>query len=535
MAGDSPVLEALDAAELLRWVRQAAVRLRAARTGLDELNVFPVPDGDTGTNLLLSIEGALASGEGDLARALLLSARGSSGVILSQLVRGWADVLTSVAQADAATLARALQRGDDLAWQAVGDPVEGTMLSVSRAAAAAALAAAERGHDLTTTVTHALEAARAALALTPEQLPVLARAGVVDAGGAGLVVVLEALDAVVRGVGTDTVDTPEESDRGWVVTRPTPLDAHGPGRESTPAFEVMYLLRRCDDSAATSLRQVLGALGDSVLVVGAADLRHVHVHTDEPGAAVEAGIAAGRPYDVRIDHLASQGHPARSRAVLAAVALVAGAGSEAMCREAGAVVVPSADAGTADVLSAVLRAGAQHRKVLVLPDGAETAAIAHQAVLGTADHGISVRVMGSRSVVQVLAGLAVLGADGGDVAEAADVEDDVAAAVAACRHGWVASAERDAMTAAGPCHADDVIGAVGDEVVLVGPDSATVACEVVDRLLVAGGELVTLVPCVDAGQCVSAVQQHLARARPDVRVVVVVGGQSRELLLVGCE
>lgn len=529
MAGEPAGLQVLDASALRGWARQAAVRLRAARAALDELNVFPVPDGDTGTNLLLSIEGALASGEGDLARALLLSARGNSGVILSQLVRGWAVVLTSDSQADAATLARALQRGDDLAWQAVGEPVEGTMLSVSRAAAAAALAAAGCGQDLTTTVRHALEAARAALALTPEQLPVLARAGVVDAGGAGLVVVLEALDAVVRGVGTDTVDTPEESDRRWLVTRPTPLDAHGPGRESASAFEVMYLLRRCDDRAATSLRQVLGALGDSVLVVGSDDLRHVHVHTGEPGAAVEAGIAAGRPYDIRIEHLASQGRTARSHAVLAAVALVAGAGNEAVCREAGAVVVSSRDAGIADVLDAVLRAGAQCREVLVLPDGARTAAIGHEAVLGAAEHDFSVTVLGSRSVVQVLAGLAVLDADGPDGA------DDVAAAVAACRHGWVASAEQAAMTAAGPCHAGDVIGAVGDEVVLVGPDSAAVACEVVDRLLVAGGELVTLVPGVGADRCVRAVQLHLVRARPDVRVAVVGGGQSRELLLVGCE
>ena len=197
-------LAVLQGADLRRWARLVASRLDAARAELDALNVFPVPDGDTGTNLALTVGGAVADGGDDLARALLVHARGNSGVIASQLVRGWADVLTvrgrgAGAGVGAADVAKALRRGDELAWAAVTDPVEGTVLSVSRAAADAAERAAAGGDDLHGVVSAVVAAAEQALDRTPSQLPALAAAGVVDAGGAGLLLALHALRDVVAG------------------------------------------------------------------------------------------------------------------------------------------------------------------------------------------------------------------------------------------------------------------------------------------------------------------------------------------------
>ena len=527
MAGGGSGLAALDAAALRGWVASAVLGLRASRARLDELNVFPVPDGDTGTNLLLSVEGALASGERDLARALLVSARGSSGVILSQLARGWADVLTAVPRVDPPTLARALQRGDELAWEAVGDPVEGTVLSVSRAAAESALVSAERGDDLASTVAHLLAAARTALARTPGQLPALARAGVVDAGGAGLVVVLEALDSVVHGL--DAGQPPPHPVPGGPEPRDAAVDGDGPG------FEVMYLLRvheGTDGNAADDLRAALRGLGESVLVGGGDRLWNVHVHTSDPGAAVEAGLAAGRPHRIRITSLASPASGAAGGSALAVVAFASGRATEAACRAAGALVVAGgadARAAAGDLLQVVLRAGAHAGRVLVLPDDAGSAAVASHAVLGAAEHGVRAEVLASRSQVQVLAGLAVLDRHDPDGAAA------VAAAVDACRDGAVTVAVRDQLTAAGPFRAGDVLGCVGGEVVVVGPDLPEVACAVADRLLTGGGELVTLVPGAQAGGAATRVLEHLRSTRPDVEVAVVGGGQACHALLVGCE
>lgn len=556
MAAEGSALDTLDVASLRRWARLVAVRLREDRVRIDELNVFPVPDGDTGTNLLLSVEGALASGEPDLARALLVSARGNSGVILSRLARGWSDVLLAVEQADAAVLAVALQRGDELAWAAVADPVEGTMLSVSRAAAAAAAGAAGRGDGLVGTVEAVVAAARSALAKTPEQLPALARAGVVDAGGAGLLVVLEALGEVVTGVvGTGV---PVASSDRPVTQRldAVAADARLPGADldpDGPGYEVMFLLDGATDEQTAALRSRLGALGDSVLVAGGEGLWHVHVHTDDPGACIEAGIQVGRPHAVRVTHFLAQQRTAdrpatitTGRVTVAVVACAAGAASEAVCADAGAVVVrsvPGAPASTGDVLRAVLRAsagaGAGADRVLVLPNDSEAAAVAGEAVRAAAQSGVRVEVAGSRSQVQVFAGLAV--ADPAD----ADVLAAVAAAVTGCRTGSVSVAGRSGLTAAGPCEPGDVLGAVGADVVIVGSALGTVACDVVDHLLAEGGELVTLVPglgsCSDEGgdegstALTRMITQEVLRFRTGVEVVVVGGGQPGGGIQVGCE
>jgi uncharacterized protein len=316
------VLEVLDAVAVRRWYRSGLAALEATRAEIDSLNVFPVADADTGTNLLMTLRGAAepvsergaaepvsergaaepvsergaAEPVNAIARRSLVGARGSSGVILSQLLRGIAEVLAEEARPPAGlALATGFERAVVLAYAAVAQPVEGTMLTVARAAAEAARATAS--DQLGVVVKAAAQAAREALAQTPSQLDVLSRAGVVDAGGRGLVVLLDVLDAVVA---ERPVVVPESR---LAVPR---LDGCENADGLSAAYEVMYLIDT-DDARVPALRAALDEIGEAVVVSGGDGLWNVHVHTDDAPAAVELGVAAGRPHDVRITEIS--GHP----------------------------------------------------------------------------------------------------------------------------------------------------------------------------------------------------------------------------------
>ena len=546
------VLDVVDARAARRWAVTALAALGRAREEIDALNVYPVPDGDTGTNLYLTTEAACAAVlalPADLdvaaiargfARGALLGARGNSGVIMAQLFNGWADVLAERGVLDAAAVREALARADAQAWAAVAEPVQGTILSVSRRAAqtAAQVADGQPAPDLAGLMTAVVEAAREALARTPQQLEVLRRAGVVDAGGRGLVVVLEALDDVVhrrrrkRGHG--------RSHRRRPPLPPVDLEQCGDLANGGPAYEVMYLLEARAD-AVGQLRSRLAALGDSLVVVGGGGLWHVHIHIDDPGAAVDAGVVAGRPHSIRITHFAEQRarrhFSASARVATAVVACAAGPGLARLFEQAGAVVVSSATGNrpsTAAILTAIR--SAQAPGVAVLPNDGDTLSVAQAAAAAAREEGIRVGVVPTRAQVQGLAAAAVH-----DASRAFD--DDVAqmaAAADAARDGAVTIAARDAFTLAGRCRAGDVLGVVQGEFAIVGADLAEVAVQVVDRLLARGGELVTLVVGAETGQgpgqeAARAVQRHLGQDRPDVEVGVLDGGQARYPLLIGVE
>lgn len=540
------MLEVLDAQATRRWAVMTLAALGRAREEIDALNVFPVPDGDTGTNLYLTVEAACAAvaalppeaGLEQVAEAFahgaLLGARGNSGIIAAQIVRGWADVLAERGVLDAASAAEALRRADTQAWAAVNAPVEGTILSVTRAVAEAAEVAAATGAALPALVTGVLEAAQVALDRTPRQLEALRRAGVVDAGGRGFVVILTALADVVHG------RTPSRAAR-W-ERRPLPVadlsecvDLSAGG----PAYEVMYLLEAGED-AVRALRGRLAALGDSLVVVGGGRLWHVHVHVDDPGAAVEAGVEAGRPHRIRITHFAdaadagAAGHrPGPPRAALRLVACAAGPGLASLFASAGAVVV-RAGAGrrpsTGELLDAVREAHAD--AVAVLPNDPDTLAVAEAAATAARATGVRVAVVPTRAQVQGLAAAAVHD-------PSRSVDDDVvrmSAAAGATRDGAVTVAARDAITMAGPCSTGDALGVVQGDFVVVGSDLAAVAVEVVDRLLSGGGELLTLVTGEGADPAlVAGVVEHVRRTRREVEVVVHEGGQPRYPLLLGVE
>jgi DAK2 domain fusion protein YloV len=526
--------EVLDGPAVRRWCRLAADALGRTRGEIDALNVFPVPDGDTGTNLHLTVIAAAdaldglpaAAGPAETWRALahgaLLGARGNSGVILSQVFRGLADVLGPPAEPpDGTALAAALGHASELARGAVEHPVEGTILSVLAEAAAAGAAA---GGDLPAVCRCAAEGARRALRRTTGQLDVLARSGVVDAGAAGLCVVLDALAAVVTEEYPERYEVPARA----AATAPPPERPAPRG----PYYEVMYLLD-APDGAVHDLRGRLDRLGDSLVVVGGDGLWNVHVHVDDAGAAIEAGMAAGRPHRIRVSYLhADPGEPHAPHTGRAVIAVTAAGGLAALFEEGGARVVrrdPGAPPPLAVLAEAILAAGDE---VAVLPDGPEVLALAEAAAERARDAGARIAVVPAKASVQGLAALAVhdpLRRFGEDVIE-------MTRAAGATRSGHLEVAAQEAVTSAGLCRPGDVLGLIEGDVATIGADVAEVARRVLDRMLSGGGELVTLI--VGAGApdgLADALGEHLRRRHPDVEAGVYTGGQERHPLLIGVE
>lgn len=564
------------------WAMLTRAVLAARRSEIDGLNVFPVPDGDTGTNMYLTMDSAiedvidLHAREGilgtatlvqecrHLSRALLLAARGNSGVILSQIMGG---ICAVVVESEAVSLggprvAEAMTRGATAARAAVAHPQEGTILTVADAAAAGMRDAARDGGAVPDVVRAGVVSAREALARTPEQLPALARAGVVDAGGAGCVLMLEALLEVVTGEWDEEraqqftagpslqrrqewYRAPEErAERNDDTSRPTrdPLDLErAPTPDATvhdapasgPAYEVMYLLADSDADRVATLTTALDGLGDSLLVVGGPDLWNVHVHVDDVGAAIEAGMEAGRPHRIRVAHFATQIAALPEQGGIKVVACAAGAGLATILEEAGAVVVhsaPGARASAGQILDAVRRTGSH--AVVVLPNDKDTLLAAEAAARAAGDHGILTHVVPSRTAVQGLAALAV------HEPRASLHENAVAmtSAAAATRNGAVTVASKEALTWVGVCQPGDILGIVGGEVALIGDDEVHVAADVLTRLLAAGGELVTLVVGAVADPAVvSGVQAWLRREHAELEVVLIEGGQPVYSLLIGVE
>ncbi|MEV7832566.1 DAK2 domain-containing protein [Streptomyces subrutilus] len=500
-----PQPHTLDAEAVRTWSSLAVAALGRAREDIDAINVYPVADADTGTNLLLTAESAgraLDEALGDvtegtpptsLARAVrayahgaLTGARGNSGTILAQLLRGVADVLGEepAPREPGPLLARALTRAAESAYAAVAHPVEGTMLTVAAAAARAGRTAEAAAGNAADVARAAYDGARAALAETPGQLPALGRAGVVDAGGCGVVAVLGALWQALSG--QEPAAEPVRGRAGPVPQPPEPC-AHA---QDGPGYEVIYLLEASDESVA-ALRTRLDGLGDSLVVIGGDGLWNVHVHVDDPGAAVEAGVVAGRPYRIRITHFGDERRRARAERVQrAVVAVVPGEGLAGLCGEAGATAVlarPGEVPAAAELLDAVRRAHA--REVVLLPGAAELRAVAAAAAEQARADGIRVAVVPTRSAVQGLAALAVHDPD-------ATFDEDVVAMTAAAgatRYGELAVAESRSFTSAGICQAGDVLGLIDGDVAVIGTALAETAEAVLERMLGSGGELVTLV------------------------------------------
>ena len=524
------VLEVLDAAAIRRWSSGALEAMRAHQSEIDALNVFPVPDGDTGTNMALTLLAAhdglrdsdaasAAAALSALAEAAVLGAQGNSGVILSAVLRGLAEPTAGAEHVDGTLLARGLDLGAEHAWASVGDPVDGTILSACRAAAEAAAGQA----DLAATVRAAVDSARVAVERSTSQLAVLAEAGVVDAGAQGLLLVLDALEQVVTGAGSRL---PSAAVRPIAGRDRMPQTV----RESGSAefdFEVQYLLDTADGSV-DALREALGDLGDSVVVVGTGTgTWNVHAHVNDVGAAIEAGMAVGRPRQISVARFSAQDDLGSGAAI---VAVAPGDGLSHLFEREGVHVVDTSTPSPDDVLAAIRDSGRD--EVVLLPNGERIADVAEQAARIARETGTRVAVVPTRSPVQGLAAVAVH--DG-----TRRFDDDVVAmaeAAAATRFAEVTVALEESLTSLGICQAGDVLGFIDGEVVEIGHGVLSVVLSLTDRLLGVGAELLTVLVGAEAPNGIGdLVARHVRDRAPLTEVTVYPGGQPTYPVIIGVE
>lgn len=548
----------LDGAGLRRWAHTAVADLISHTEEINQLNVFPVADADTGTNMLFTMRAAWAQADAAdtgndvtavaaaLADGALRGARGNSGVILSQILRAIAEVTAAATDDRAGVLSdisgplfsTALRHAVTLVVASMGQAVPGTIVSVLHDAAAAAEDAAAEQADLAEVVAASTAAAASALDRTPTQLDVLAEAGVVDAGGRGLLVLLDSLAATLTGHTTRrAVYQP--------APKTAPVETSPSASRTSPSFEVMYLLSDCEAHNVERLRARLDELGDSVAIAASgfgesgetnAGCYSVHVHADDAGAAVEAGLAVGTLSRIQITALSGGadrlpvGSWSRQRAVLA---VVDGDGAESLFTGEGADVLrPVSDTAVSaqQLLHALLNTGAA--QVMVLPNGyvAAEEIVAGSAV--AADWGIDMVPVPTGSMVQGLAALAVHDPD----RRLVDDGYTMARAAAGARFGSVRVAAEEALTWAGTCKPGDGLGVAGDEVVIVGDDIASAAAGLIDLLLAAGGELVTVLTGEGVGPDVAAaLADHVHRKHPGTEMVTFHTGHRADALLIGVE
>src|SRR3954470_3956978 len=540
----------LDASALRDWAHTAVGDLISHTDEINRLNVFPVADADTGTNMLFTMRSAWAQADthadsddvtevaAALAAGALHGARGNSGVILSQILRGLADVVTTAAadrdgefaDIDGHVFAAALRHAIGLVVASMGEPVPGTIVSVLQDAASAAEHASGDGADLTEVVSAAAEAAVIALDKTTGQLEVLAEAGVVDAGGRGLLVLLDAMSTTLTG---------RAPHRHEYQPSPPQADTAVSSTVAAPQFEVMYLLSGCDAAGVEALRERLDQWGESVAIAASTDgAGHysVHVHADDAGAAVEAALSVGTPSRIQITSLSGgagaspAGGWSRERAVLAVVDgdgaadLFGGEGAHVLRQQADAPV------SAKQLLHSLVNTGAA--QIMVLPNGyvaAEELVAGCTAAIGW---GIDVVPVPAGSMVQGLAALAV------HDAERLAVDDGytMARAAAGARHGSVRVATEEALTWAGTCKPGDGLAISGDEVLIVGDDITAAAAGLIDLLLSAGGELVTVLTGAGADPGVGeALKEHAHRHHPGTELVTYHHDHRGDALLIGVE
>ena len=519
----------------------ALASLEASRSRIDDLNVYPVPDGDTGTNLTLTVRAvadAVASAQPAdrpalahaVARAALMGARGNSGVILSQIVRGVADTLASSTDGDPALTARALRGASDAAYRAVRRPVEGTMLSVIRELAEEAERRAAESEPLGRLLVELVRHGEEAVERTPEQLDVLREAGVVDAGGAGLVELLRGLAGAVSGE----------------IVPPAAVATAAPGPDAIHLEPSRYLyctvfVVEGDGLDRDELEAQLERLGDSLVVVGDETALKVHVHTDDPGAALSLGTAAGTIEGVEIANMHEQQESRErrlslvpsTRAKTGVVAVVAGGGNrllfETLAEPVGTIRVvaggQTANPSTAELVAAVEDLAAD--EAVILPNNSNVRLAAEHAA---EQAGRATEVVPTDSIP---AGLAALVAYDG-ARGASENAAEMAEAARAVATGEVTHASRDVALNGLAIRRGDWLGLVAGEPVAGGRDFEEVSFEVVARLLAEPRAVLTLLTGSEPPP-LDGVLERLAAAHPTLAVEVHEGGQPHYPLLLGAE
>ncbi len=541
--------------------------MKAHAPGINKLNVYPVPDGDTGTNMARTLDAVVAElesadteGEGAhaatcdaISHGSLMGARGNSGVILSQILRGLSGTLKEHTEGSATKVAEALKAASTAAYQAVLKPIEGTILTVVRESAEAAQNAAHEGQSLAGVLRTARNAGRAALARTPEMLPVLKDAGVVDAGGAGFLLFLDSALHVVDG---EPIPEPEHIEGPSVAQLEAVAHRHAESGVdvSELRYEVMYFLH-LEDGKIQNFKQDWGEIGDSIVVVGGDGIWNCHVHTNDIGAAIEVAIdLGGRPKQIRVTDLFEEvadehdkreqalggGHKATAGLPPVTCAIVAVSSGQGLSELFGQLGVQGVVTGgqtlnpsTAELLAAV--EAVNSHEVVVLPNNKNIIPVAKQLDALTAK---TVRVVETESMPEALAALVVYDPEAdseSNFAEMSEAADSVAT-------GEITQAVRATNSDAGPIKEGDWMGLVrgakhlpnGITVVSGTLDGATVG--LLEKLLEPGREIVTVVEGADATPGhTDVIHAWLDEHHPDVQVEVHRGGQPLYPYLFGVE
>ena len=566
-----PTLERLDSHALRDVITTFRNTVREHAPGLNRLNVYPVPDGDTGTNMARTLDAVVAEMEGAdagdldatcdaISHGSLMGARGNSGVILSQILRGLASTLKERTEdlkehteGAGHRFAEALSNASIGAYQAVLKPIEGTILTVVRESAEAAKAASAEGATLADVVRAARAAGKDTLDRTPDLLPVLKDAGVVDAGGAGYLLLLDSALYVVDGE-----PLPIPSDEGGLTEEQFEAVAHrhstvtGELDVSEQRYEVMYFLDLADEHIQV-FKEGWGATGDSIVVVGGDGLWNCHVHTNDIGASIEVALdLGGRPKQIRVTDLFEEvaeehahreaelrgGHvPSRAGAGLspvttAVVAVCSGDGLAELFANlkvqgivtGGQTLNPS----TAELLDVVEHVNAE--QVVILPNNKNIIPVAEQVDALTSK---SVVVVPTRTMPEALAALIVYDPEAEAVENAVEMKD----AIEEVRTGEITRAVRDSNSDVGPIATGDWIGIVkGDGIVAVATDVLTASQRLLEQLIGDDGELLTIITGTDADPAITAsIEGWLADEHADVQIELHRGGQPLYPYLFGVE
>ena len=556
-----PTAIRLTAEDLRSLIRGYADALAAHREVINRLNVYPVPDGDTGTNMALTMASVVAELDAAgtdldatcqaIAHGSLMGARGNSGVILSQILRALSAGLRSAGaegrDLDGSVVADALDAAAEAAYGAVMKPVEGTILTVVRVAAEGGRVASDAGADLEGVLEAARAAGADALARTPEMLPVLRDAGVVDSGGTGLMLLFDVALNIVCGrpVPEPDIDAGGASAE-FLAEFESAHAGGGHGGVADLRYEVMFLLDAPDESVV-GFKDVWATLGDSIVVVGGDGLWNCHIHTDDIGAAIEAGVEVGRPRAIRVTDLLEEveeerwvreaepmvPEPATTHDPVpcAVVAVAVGDGVRRIFHSLGVQVVVTGgqtmNPSTAQLLEAVESAPATD--VVLLPNNKNIIPVAEQVDAMTTKN---VRVVPTRGVAEGFASL--LAYDPGTDSDAnASAMAEAASRVVA---GEVTRAVRDSSSDAGRIAEGDWLGIARDGIVSIAADLAAAADRLLDHLVDDRHEIVTIIEGEGAS---AAVTRHLEvwvhDNRPGCEVEVHHGGQPLYPYLFGIE
>ena len=515
------------------------------RAAVDELNVFPVPDGDTGTNMSMTIGNALpelkAAGDGisagDAAKltasAMLRGARGNSGVILSLIFRGLSKGLAGQAEADAKMLSDAFKLGVDAAYKSVMKPTEGTILTVVREAWENTKDSAQEGGDAAEFLAKFIEEGEKSLANTPELLPALKKAGVVDAGGKGLLVILSGMQQVISGGGM--IRSEEETK----PSAPAAVAAAGAAQEDIKfAYCTEFIVNKKPGAKdATALRAFLETIGDCVVVVDDDDIIKVHVHSNHPGKAIEEGIKFGELTKMKIENMREQHHniikadeavqknrkvPVKPEKDFGFVAVAAGAGIEALCRDLGADSVvrggQTMNPSTEDILEAIGQTPANN--VFVLPNNKNIIMAAEQAV-ALADRNVC--VLQSRSIPQGITALMNFDPGADFVTNRSNMTD----ALDRVQSGQITFAVRDSEYDGHKIKQGEILAMDNGKIVFTEKDVTKALVKLTKRLVNSSSSFITVMYGSDVSDeaANAAYEQLRARISDSIDINLVNGGQ----------